>query len=388
MSEKRKNKNGKGNITYNKKRNCWDGYVGYTTPSGEHKKKHFSAKTKKEVTEKIEKFNEEERPLLTGGHKSSKTYPCFKDYAKKLLEIKEVQLKGKSYNRIFSTYNTQIKNDIIDKMRMNQITFLVVQDFALRLQTAGYSSSTIKKAVAFIKQCFDLYNRENNLYGNPVEGIKIKSTQSVSRKYLKENEVSVLIDELFRKKSNSFVYQYRYVFLILLLTGMRLGELLALKWEDIDFDEGTCHIHSDLSEYEENGKTVINIQPPKTERSNRTIRLSAEAISVFSAMKDKANSEFVVVSSKGTLVPQQRIDRSFKRIVNNCNLSKDFTPHCLRHTFATLMYKENMPLEAISKYLGHASTEVTRSIYVHIFDEITTAEIIPINVLEMHKIAS
>lgn len=105
-------------------------------------------------------------------------------------------------------------------------------------------------------------------------------------------------------------------------------------------------------------------------------------------MKDKANSEFVVVSSKGTLVPQQRIDRSFKRIVNNCNLSKDFTPHCLRHTFATLMYKENMPLEAISKYLGHASTEVTRSIYVHIFDEITTAEIIPINVLEMHKIAS
>lgn len=157
-------------------------------------------------------------------------------------------------------------------------------------------------------------------------------------------------------------------------TGLRLGELLALRWGDVDLDERMLTVHHTLTR--EAGAWVL--RQPKTARSRRTVRLASAALDALRAHRLAEAERLLSLGHRlepGTLVFSDRwgdavnvwhvTERAFKPLLRRAGLP-ELRFHDLRHAFASLMLSEGARVEVVSKMLGHASPAITLSIYAHI----------------------
>ena len=157
--------------------------------------------------------------------------------------------------------------------------------------------------------------------------------------------------------------------IICLYTGMRIGELMALEWEDIDFLNmkltvtKTCHDGND-----ENGNYTRITNDPKTETSNREIPIPKQIMPVLKEMKKKSRSKYVI-SNGDKMISVRSYQRSFELLLKKLKLPhRGF--HSLRHTFATRAISCGMDVKSLSEILGHKSSTVTLKRYVHSFMEV------------------
>lgn len=180
-----------------------------------------------------------------------------------------------------------------------------------------------------------------------------------------------------------------------LCTGMRLGELLGLKWSDIDFQENQLHIERTLSKVKDPDKPDeswhLAFGAPKTPASERTIPLHDTAIKLLTDIleqqkQDKAkagaayeDNDLVFCTKLGR--PQDPINmrRTFYRICDKAGIS-GLHPHCLRHTFATRGAEKQVDIRVMQRFLGHANIQETASTYTHVLGDLKRAE--------MQKLAS
>ena len=159
------------------------------------------------------------------------------------------------------------------------------------------------------------------------------------------------------------------------LTGGRRGEGLGIKWGDVDWSKDTPKLHISRTVYKlDNGEWQI--MPPKTKRSNRIIDIPFSLMLLLRRLKEQqeanavwagrkfSDDEFIFASLDGTLPDPHHVSKVFKQIVERVGL-KRIRLHDLRHTYATLQRKYGVPIEAISKVLGHASEIVTLTLYDH-----------------------
>jgi integrase len=171
------------------------------------------------------------------------------------------------------------------------------------------------------------------------------------------------------------------IFLTLAYTGMRVGELCALKWADIDFNEQTITITKTYY----NPKLIIKdykLLPPKTKRSKRTIDVEQLVLDELQKLKKVQNEVRMryrdTYHDKGFVFAQ--MDKEFagypvypkliglrmRRLLKIAGLSTDFTPHSLRHTHTSLLAEAGVSLEQIMDRLGHTDDDTTKNIYLHI----------------------
>ena len=150
-----------------------------------------------------------------------------------------------------------------------------------------------------------------------------------------------------------------------LYTGLRIGELLALEWNDIDFQKGiinvckSCHDGKDDS-----GKFARITDTPKTETSQRVIPFPKQLIPYLRNLKKDSNSVFVVASDSDKLISVRAYQRSFELFLKRLHIPhKGF--HSLRHTFATRALECGMDVKTLSEILGHKNANVTLNRYVH-----------------------
>ena len=150
-----------------------------------------------------------------------------------------------------------------------------------------------------------------------------------------------------------------YGILLCLYSGLRIGELLALQWEDIDFAKGTLTV----SKSGHDGKGGFVIDEPKTTSSRRVIPLPKQLLPILKGIKKRSNSQFVV-SAKGKPVGVRSYQRSFELLLKKLNLPhRGF--HSLRHTFATRAIECGMDVKTLSEILGHKNPNVTLNRYAH-----------------------
>jgi integrase len=167
------------------------------------------------------------------------------------------------------------------------------------------------------------------------------------------------------------------LYVLALSTGMRLGELLALKWEDVDLEGGRLRVRRTLTHA---GKAFV-LGEPKTKNSRRTIRLTKGAISALKAHLSRQLEEMermgsvyqpgglIFATEGGTIVnPSNLRNRSFKPLLKRADL-QPIRFHDLRHTCATLLLSKSVNPKVVSEMLGHASISITLDIYSHLLPD-------------------
>ncbi len=153
--------------------------------------------------------------------------------------------------------------------------------------------------------------------------------------------------------------------ILCLYTGLRIGELLALTWTDIDFQKETlivsktCHDGKD-----KNGKFTRIIDTPKTETSRRIIPFPKQLVLYLRNVKKKTNCDYVIAEENGKPISVRSYQRSFELFLKKLGIPhKGF--HALRHTFATRALENGMDVKTLSEILGHKNANITLNRYVH-----------------------
>ena len=182
-----------------------------------------------------------------------------------------------------------------------------------------------------------------------------------------EKEISV-----FTKKEQlvieSFCLNHKkrnYIGIVICLyTGIRLGELLALTWDDIDFNSNLLTINKTSYSAKLDGKTQIIVDKPKTKKSNRVIPLPNQLVKLLKIIKKESNSKYVITTRNSGMVGNRSYQRTFKFILKKVNVPyRNF--HSLRHTFATNAIELGMDVKTLAEILGHTNAMITLNRYSH-----------------------
>lgn len=222
----------------------------------------------------------------------------------------------------------------------------------------------------------DLINKNIALNVNT----KIENREKVEKRVLTEKEIEVL----YHASRDGRLYP---LFVMALNTGMRMGEIVGLTWDCVDFENGIIHVEKTLCYIPNNGNALYEFHSPKSKAGKRNIPMSKlvkETLQEQKAWHDDINTRFTPPKGFENLVFTSKTNRplnaaNIKDSINylvariNAESPKErfehFTPHCLRHTFATNCIAKGMRPKTLQKLLGHNSLQMTMDLYCHVLDE-------------------
>ena len=255
------------------------------------------------------------------------------------------------------------------KIPLNQLTQSDLQQFYARLKKNGRlhhsathgtatSNRMVRSCHVLCRACLEKAIAERLITKNPSTDCKLPPK--------KDREMQILSQsETWRFLSRAKEEGYYELFLLELSTGMRRGEILGLKWNDLNLTNGTLRIARQVVEA---GKQIV-VQAPKTKRSIRSLILPAYMVEMLTEMKKNKTSEWVFPSPIKENSPRNpsAVSRRFKLILKRAGC-KQVRFHDLRHTFATMAIENGMDIKTLSNMIGHSSAETTLNIYSHITD--------------------
>lgn len=157
---------------------------------------------------------------------------------------------------------------------------------------------------------------------------------------------------------------YLYGILICFYTGLRLGELVALKWQNVDLKTRIIYIEKYVSTIVQNHKTFTIEDTTKTASSIRVIPISRQLLEILKELKHNATCEYVICSRNGKQLQPRAYQKAFENLLRKLKI-KHYGFHSLRHTFATRLLENKIDIKTISELMGHASPTITLNRYVH-----------------------
>lgn len=282
-------------------------------------------------------------------------------------------------NNTKETYARHYKRvqDELGWRKLNKLNLVVMQDAINNLRTDNERRNSKKILVDMLEKALasDLITKNVAKQINTV----ITKEPKKERRVLTVDETRIFLDET----KDSI---YSNLFVVALETGMRIGEIAGLQWEDIDFDNKVIHVRHSMTYFDNaEGKYVFELHSTKTDKGARDIPLTSKAITALrqqyflkQTLINKGNEplegyeNLVFVTRTNRPTTQRLVSECIKvtldRIHKNCpNLEfEKFTPHTLRHTFATRALEANVPLKTVSALLGHSQLQLTTDLYMHV----------------------
>lgn len=274
-------------------------------------------------------------------------------------------IKSKTYYVYERIINNHI-NPIIGDYELKKLTHNHIQDFIngkseygnLRTKEA-LSPNTIYLICSILHQALDL--------AHTLKMINSDLFSLVYRPRIKQKEITAFTIEEQKCLEDYCLMSNRpnyFGIILCLYTGIRIGELLALSWDDIDFDNHLLYIRHTLSTYSKDNHMERCLEEPKTMNSKRIIPLSSTLINHLKKIKKQSTSRYVITTKKNRLVDVRSYQRTYERILVKCQIKyKNF--HCLRHTFATRALELGVDIKTLSELLGHSNASITLNRYAH-----------------------
>ena len=345
----------------------WEGRVviGYDD-NGLPKTKNVLAKTKRECQEKLRQLTES---MVGRNDRKVKSDMLFGDW---LCYWYENHSKPTLRASTRNNYENVIHNHVlpeIGNIPLNKLSQNDLQQFYGRLKKngrkrlteqygAGLSDRMVRMCHAVCRSALERAVRDDLLRANPAIGCKLPPKKAKEMQVLTPPEITRFLIQA-REEG------YYELFLLELTTGMRRGEILALKWRDLNLKTGELHISRQVLKV--NGKVLIST--PKTKSSNRMILLPPEMTELLAELKTRTDSEWIFPSPLDLTQPRHpsAVYHRFQKILERANC-KRVRFHDLRHTFATMALENGMDIKTLSAMIGHVSAETTLNIYSHITD--------------------
>lgn len=289
----------------------------------------------------------------------------FQELVEKWRDYQKVTVKQSTYKRNYFAGETLIgiigKDVLVDK-----ITAGYVMD---RLLATGRKPGTLNESLRRFKSIMRWGYKADHVkdisYLDKLEPFKDEEKiQKLSEKFLESHEVKTLIGGM-KKESWQDLTQF------LVLTGLRCGEAFALTDHDIDLKERVIHVTKTLD--------AVNdiITPPKTRTSVRDVFIQDELLSLCRKLRGKTMANRLVGGTGKIFYAGKNSYFAYaKYFRENAEklLGRSLTPHCLRHTHVALLAENGMPLDMISRRLGHQDSRITREVYFHVTQKLKDKE--------------
>ena len=358
---KQKRKNGEGTVRL-RKDGRWEGRVviGYDD-KGNPKTKSVLAHTKGECVEKLERLKEEcgrtaekLKPDMPFGEWIDFWYQYFS--SPKLRPTTQATYENRIYGHIIPS---------VGKIPLSKLTQNDLQQFYAKLKRTGrkvnvelkgtgVSDRMVRSCHALCRSSLEKAVEEGLITRNPSIGCKLPPKKNGEMKVLTQTEIVRLLNQAYDEG-------YYEMFLLELTTGMRRGEILGLKWRDLNLETGELNIKRQL--------TTKGISVPKTKSSIRTVLLPPDMLDLLREMKKTAKYDWIFPSPVKEGEPRNptAITKRFRIMLERAHC-KHVRFHDLRHTFATMALENGMDVKTLSAMIGHVSSETTLNIYSHVTD--------------------
>lgn len=284
-------------------------------------------------------------------------------------------------SKTISGYKSMIKNYInpyLGKYHLRDLSKLICQQYIMDVYengrinqkrasdiAQGLSSRTVKDIKIILHASLEKAVDEGIIDKNPTDKLNMPKDRVRGMTTLTKEQSNRLLEEAF----NSGCFEFYY---LELTTGLRLGEILALEWDDINFQNKTLLITKQVQRI--NG--VLQTETPKTKNSVRAIAISSDCATALARLKmrqPKGTKLMFPSPETGTYRDQNAVTRKFKRMLRRAGLPQEVRFHDLRHTCATIALEEGVEIKALSSMLGHSDVAFTMNTYVHATKKIKTS---------------
>lgn len=262
-------------------------------------------------------------------------------------------------------------------MKLTNLNLIALQQTFNELRSDNERKSSKKILVDMLAKAID----SDLLIKNVAKQINTK----VSKEESKERRVlTVRETEIFLKQAEASFYNN--LFVVALETGLRIGELMALSWSDIDMQKRVLYVKRTLCYFHKEGKYTFEMHDTKTKNGKRTIPLTQKAYNALKKQRVKKReielkgnitsyeySDLVFVTKNNRPTQQFIVQEAIQACVKNIQKShpefERLSPHCFRHTFATRAVENGVPYKTLQKLLGHGTLQMTMDLYCHVTDD-------------------
>ena len=286
-------------------------------------------------------------------------------------EVKGDSIRITSRQRYETAWGNHV-SAVIGNMELKDVKPIHCQKILNDLNE-NHRVSTIKFTRTLMVSVFECAVENELIQQNPRRSAKVTGGEQA------EKRVALTIEEqrLFLTEAQKSTYYNGFA--LVLQTGLRVGELIALQWSDVDFRNRKLHVRRSAAEVKGEGFLFGN---PKAESGTREIPLTEEAIRILRQQKEWNSqqkvsniqyAEYVFINSNGTLIQKAAYNRGIYTVCDRAGIRR-FSIHLLRHTFATRCIESGMQPKTLQTILEHSKIEITMNLYVHVTEDHKTRE--------------
>lgn len=291
---------------------------------------------------------------------------CFECIAMEWFQTIRPQVKESSSNKYWNLLNSYVLPafgvkplcDITHDFIEEQCNLFLTEG---GLKGNGLSAKTVSDILSLIRNIMQFAAKKGNIISCDAQSIQVKR-QIPEMRVLSRAEQEKLCQYLY-----SDLDACNIGILVCLFTGLRVGEICALRWEDISFSDHTIHVHQTLQRIQNRAnnkqKTKIVITTPKSACSIRTIPVPNDLIVILASYKASSKG-YILTNCEQTPLEPRTMQNHFKRALQKSGIAPA-NYHSLRHTFATRCIELGFDVKSLSEILGHASVNITMNRYVH-----------------------
>lgn len=365
--------NGEGSIYRREVDGRWIGsiVVGYTS-TGRQRRKTVSAATRREAVEKLTRL---QRDVTWGLVVTEQSITLGELVQRWHDDVLRHQVQESARSNYLSIANTHLL-PTLGRKRLSDLTPVHVDHLLASKIEEGLAPSTVRRIRAVFAQSLDQAMRWGYVNRNVATLSRSPKVPRTEGRTLSPEQARSFLDTLEGHRNEA-------LYALMLSTGLRRGEALGLRWTDLDEAEGVLRVTRQLHRAEA-GLVLVDT---KTALSRRSVNLAAPMIELLKARrkaqlvefealgKVPTASDFIFTTSMSTPLDPRNLLREFKGLCKQAGLG-DWHVHELRHSAASLMLAQGVPLQVVSRVLGHASIRMTADVYGHVLapDRASAAE--------------